>query len=359
MIIDLEKFVTAERPHWTELERMLNRLENEPDFEPDLDALRRLHYLYERASSDLARIATFSSEPEVHRYLENLVARAYGEIHETRQRAHRIRPVEWFMVTFPRTFRRRVGAFWLATALMLAGTVVGVAALLFEPDAKAMLMPRMFASHLGDPARRVAEEEQRVGSDRLSGRKTTFSAQLMRNNIQVSINALGLGLTYGIGTIIVLFYNGIILGLIGADYVQAGYGKFLAAWLLPHGSIEIPAILIASQAGLVLASALIGRGSRASLHERLRAASPDLATLIGGVAVLLVWAGFIEAFLSQYHEPVIRYEVKIAFGLVELGALIAFLSRAGIKPTKAELEESGMAPARSGAAGRPRTSLRA
>lgn len=350
MIIDLEKFVSAERPHWDELERLLNRLENEPDFVPDLAGLRRLHYLYERASSDLARIATFSAEPEVRRYLENLVARAYGEIHETRKKAHRLRPLEWLLVTFPRTFRRRARAFWLATSLMLAGTVVGAAALLFEPDAKAMLMPRMFANHLGDPAKRVAEEEKGGRSDQLSGRKTTFSAQLMRNNIQVSINALALGLTCGVGTIIVLFYNGIILGLVGADYVQAGFGRFLAAWLLPHGSIEIPAILIASQAGLVLAAALIGRGSRESLRERLRAAAPDLATLIGGVAVMLVWAGFIEAFLSQYHEPVLPYEVKIAFGLVELGALVAFLSRAGLKPTKEERAQLGTFPTADAAA---------
>jgi len=341
VIIDLEKFVTAERPYWNELERLLNRLENEPGFQPDLAQLRRLHYLYERTSSDLAKIATFSAEPETRRFLENLVARAYGEIHETRRRAHRLRPVEWFMVTFPRTFRRHARAFWLTLMITLAGTALGSFALMFDPDAKASVLPRMFANHLGDPAKRVAEEEKGAGSDRLRGEKARFSAQLMRNNIQVSINAMAFGLTYGIGTIIVLFYNGIILGLICTDYIVAGQGKFLAAWLLPHGSIEIPAILIAGQAGMVLASALIGRGSRASMRQRLRDAAPDLATLIGGVAVMLVWAGFVEAFLSQYHEPVIPYSIKIAFGLIELGVLWAFLARAGLKLTKEELAESG------------------
>jgi len=67
------------------------------------------------------------------------------------------------------------------------------------------------------------------------------------------------------------------------------------------------------------------------LRARLRDVSRDLATLIFGVAVLLVWAGFVEAFLSQYHEPFIPYEVKIAFGAVELVLLILFLSRSGLK----------------------------
>ena len=151
----------------------------------------------------------------------------------------------------------------------------------------------------------------------------------MRNNISVSIKALALGMTYGIGTIVVLFYNGVILGLISVDYVSAGYTKFLLAWLMPHGVIEIPAILIAGQAGLVLARALVGWGERTTFTARLRVVAPDLVTLIAGVSLMLIWAGFIEAFLSQYHRPVLPYEVKITFGCIELIVLVLFLSLAG------------------------------
>jgi uncharacterized membrane protein SpoIIM required for sporulation len=131
--------------------------------------------------------------------------------------------------------------------------------------------------------------------------------------------------------VIVLFYNGVVLGAVALDYVRAGQAKFLAGWLLPHGVVEIPAILIAGQAGLLLASALIGRERRGTVRTRLRALSPDLVTLIGGVAVMLIWAGVIESFLSQYHEPVIPYAAKIAFGVVELVLLGLFLGRSGGK----------------------------
>ena len=120
-----------------------------------------------------------------------------------------------------------------------------------------------------------------------------------------------------------------MLGAVAVDFVQAGQTKFLLGWLLPHGAIEIPAILIAGQAGLMLALALIGRGQRVPLRARLRAVSHDLVTLIFGVGLLLVWAGFVEAFLSQYHEPVIPYSAKIAFGLVELVLLFLFLAKSG------------------------------
>ena len=42
---------------------------------------------------------------------------------------------------------------------------------------------------------------------------------------------------------------------------------------------------------------------------------------------MLIWAGLIEAFFSQWHEPVMPYALKIAFGLVELTLLILFLSK--------------------------------
>jgi uncharacterized membrane protein SpoIIM required for sporulation len=328
VIIDLNKFVFAERPFWTELETILSRLERDPAFGLSLEQLRHFHYLYERASSDLGKIMTFSSEPEIRRYLENLVGRAYGEIHETREKHHRFSPWLWLVQTWPQTFRRHYKAFWLSVGITIAGVLFGGFAAAFDPDAKAAILPEMFSSHMGDPAERVAREERSINK-RLEGSKGTFSAQLMQNNILVSIKAMALGMTYGIGTIIVLFYNGVILGLICVDYVSAGYTKFLLGWLMPHGVIEIPAILIAGQAGLVLAKALVGWGQRVTIAGRLRSVAPDLVTLICGVALMLVWAGFIESFLSQYHEPVIPYAAKIAFGTVELILLILFLALSG------------------------------
>ena len=88
-----------------------------------------------------------------------------------------------------------------------------------------------------------------------------------------------------------LFYNGVILGAVALDYIPGGQTVFLLGWLLPHGVIEIPAILVGGQAGLVIAHALIGWGDRSSRAERLRHVSRDVVTLAGGVAVMLVWAG--------------------------------------------------------------------
>ncbi len=328
MIIDLQKFIKEERPYWSELEAVLDRFESKPDYRLKLKPLERFHYLYQRASADLAKISTFSAEPNTRLYLETLVGRAFGEIHETREKPHRLRPLHWFFTTFPQTFRKHIRAFWISLLAILVGAAFGGFTIIVDSSTKQILLP---FSHLqGDPSDRVKNEED-VETDRLKGAKTTFSSFLMTHNTKVAIFTLALGMTWGLGTLMMLFYNGVILGAVAVDYVLAGETTFLLGWLLPHGAIEIPAILLAGQAGIVLAGALIGWGKSISLRMRLRKISNDLVTLIIGVALMLVWAGIIEAFFSQYHEPVMPYYIKIAFGVFELIILALFLGRAGRK----------------------------
>lgn len=326
MIVHLEQFVAAERPFWEELADTLDRLDRDPAASLRLDEVRRLHYLYQRAAGDLAKVKTFASEPDLQHHLEALVARAYGEVHEVRHKDQRFSPRRWFFGTFPRTFRRHHRAFQLAVAITLLGSLFGAGALAFDPDSKPVLMP--FGHLLGDPSERVRMEEE-ADEDRLEGQRSAFSGMLMTHNTRVSITTMAFGLTYGAGTAILLFYNGVILGAVCFDYLQAGEGVFLTGWLLPHGSVEIPAIVLAGQCGLIIASALIGWRSRLPLRARLRAAAPDITTLIFGVAVLLVWAGIVEAFFSQYHEPHLPYWLKILFGSVQLVLLVAFLTLSG------------------------------
>jgi uncharacterized membrane protein SpoIIM required for sporulation len=325
MILDLPRFLTAERHYWDELNSVLNRIDDDPYQRLSLEEIARLQYLYQRSASALARLSTFSAEPNTREYLESLVARAYAAYHPNREAGARFRPVHW-LKTFPRVCRRRIRDFHFALGLTIFGVLFGSAALRFDPSAKPVLMP--FSALNESPAERVKREESER-RDRLAGVKGTFSAQLMTHNIHVALLTFALGASWGIGSSVLLFYNGVTLGAVAADYVHAGFAEFLLGWLLPHGVIEIPAILIAGQAGFVLASALIGYGTASARQERLRTARSDLVTLAAGAALMLVWAGIVEAFFSQYHYPVLPYSVKIAFGVVELSALTFYLRRAG------------------------------
>ncbi len=326
MIVNLEKFIAEERPRWQRLDAMLQRIANDPWAKIPLADARELELLYQRAAADLARLASYSAEPEARRYLENLVARGHAEIHGARAEGARFRPLRWLTHTFPQTFRRQSRAFVLTVVLTLAGAIFGGAALALDPEAKAVLMP--FDHLQGSPTERVAREREDQGRH-LDDHKASFSGHLMTHNTQVSLTAIALGMSWGVGTLILLFYNGITLGAVVIEYMLAGETTFMLGWLLPHGVIEIPAILVGGQAGFVLAGALLGRGKRERLSARLRSVMPDVVTLAAGTALMLVWAGIVEAFLSQYHEPVLPYWVKIAFGVIEFIALIWYLGGSG------------------------------
>jgi uncharacterized membrane protein SpoIIM required for sporulation len=338
MIIDLERFIDEEKKYWTELESTLDKLDRDSLKKMNLTEIKRFHYLYQRTSSDLARVMGFSAETEIRRYLESLVGQAYAEVHEVRKKPHRFSPIRWFFQVFPQTFRQHLRAFMFALAITAFGFAIGGIALSIDKEAKRVILPY---SHLQiDPAKRVAyEEEGGATKDRLKGKKATFSAILMTHNTRVSLFTFAMGLTWGIGTVILLFYNGIILGATAFDFVLAGESTFLLGWLLPHGAIEIPAILVAGQAGFILAGALIGWEQRISLRKRLRTVAPELVTLLCGLAVMLTIAGIVEAFFSQYHEPVIPYGAKIVFGTIELTALILFFGLSGKSKEKPHGED--------------------
>ncbi len=338
MIVSFEKFIAEEKPGWERLDALLRDLTEDPWRTLSLEEARELERLYQRAAADLARLASHAAEPEARRFLESLVARGHAEIHGARGKGGRLRPGLWFTQTLPQAFRRRLSAFMLAVALTVVGVIFGAAALAFDPSAKEVLMP---FEHLQEsPAERVAHELQEQGRE-LQNHKAGFSGMLMTHNIQVTLTAMALGMSWGVGTLVLLLYNGVVLGAVAIDYILAGQTPFLFGWLLPHGAVEIPAILVGGQAGFVLAGALLGRGQRERMAARLRAVMPDVVTLAFGASLMLIWAGFVEAFLSQYHEPVIPYAVKIAFGVLELILLNWYFFRVGRSAAAGERKAGG------------------
>lgn len=318
-----------EQPALEELEAILRRLEEDPALVLSVAEVERIDYLYHRAASALSKLASLPATEDVREHLAQVVARAHAELYDSRAVPHRFRPLHWFLAGFPSAVRRHGSPLALAIAITLVGAAFGAYALSTnQPDVKEILLP---FSHLqGGPTERVIHEE-RGASSAVAAHHSQFAAQLMVNNIRVSITAMAFGIFFGLGTLILLFYNGVILGAVVTDYLQAGQGVFLAGWLLPHGSIEIPAILIAGQAGFVLGAALLGWGNPIPMADRLRRVAPDLLSLMGGVAVMLVWAGMIESFLSQYHEPVVPYAAKIVFGVAQLVGLSLLLCLGGRK----------------------------
>ncbi len=345
MIINMRNFTEKGRPLWEELDGELAQLAGNPARRLTLSQARRLHYLYSRTCADLSEMRTYGVERDVCLYLEGVCARAYAELHSMdKRRVSRVNLWEWLSVTFPCTVRRHWTRLAVSAALTLLGAVIGASLLALDPPSKEVLLPY---SHLAiAPSERVAQEEKEA-RDPYEGRKFSGSAWYLTHNTRVSYTVLASGMTCGILTFLLLFSNGVLLGAVCYDYIAGGESLFLAGWLLPHGSVEIPGLLIAGQAGLIIAGALLGGETRQSLSMRLRAILPDIATLAAGIMLMMAWAGVIEAVFSQHHEPVMPYWLKVAFGSVQLVLLLWYFSFAGRKAMQhrcSEEHHSGQGP---------------
>lgn len=335
MILDLERFQAQARPRWSSLESLLAALEGRPDRRLSPVEAEQLQELYTQSAADLNRVTHGALAPELRQYLERLVARAYAELYYVPPTRSEIwQPRRWLRIftAFPEAFRRQSRYFALAVLITVFGCALGGLAVRYDPASVDVLLA---ADYLRNPGQRVQEEEQGQSRDLHSTQaEAVFSARLIRHNIEVAMLAAALGVTFGIGTALLLFENGVLLGAVAVRYTQQGFGLFMTAWLLPHAVFEIPSILVAGQAGFYLARILLRRREDRDVRQSMR----EWLVLIAGMAMMLVWAGMMEAFFSQHHAPVLPYWFKVAVGGAELLLLTAYLLLIGRRKTGGEAQ---------------------
>lgn len=125
---------------------------------------------------------------------------------------------------------------------------------------------------------------------------------IILNNGIIAFLAVFLGLVFGIFPFLVLFSNGIILGIM-AYFTTAltdfgtGSWRFFLTGILPHGIIEIPAIILSSAIGLHLGKTLFFRIIKKEGSVKLEL-NNALSFFIKILFPLLVLASAIEVFIT-------------------------------------------------------------
>lgn len=319
--MELVDFVDGRRPRWVDLERLLDKAEAEGLGKLSLDEARSLSRLYRGASSDLLWVRARASSADVTGYLNDLVGRAYALTYPGR-RARLSDMTAFVLRGFPALMRKEWKVYVASVLLFMAGFGFGWLGMVFDPDAAPYLVPDQHQDL--DPIKRAEREAKSDGED--IERQAAFSSFLFTHNISVAFFAFALGVTAGVGTAVLLFFNGLLLGALAWVYASKGMTGWFWAWILPHGIPEITAICIAGAAGLVLARGLV---APKGLQRRLavRQEGVTAVKLLFGTLLLFVLAGFIEGTISQIHPPRLSVEVKIGFALlVGLGVYAYLLS---------------------------------
>lgn len=321
---DVNRFVDERGPAWARLEQLLLRIERDGLRSLDLAGARELGHLYRAVSNDLLRARTELVNAAVVDYINDIVARAYAVIHASDQAPRGQKLRDFFLVDFPRTFRKEWRMVALAAAVMLLGATIGAGFVAVDRYALGALIPDDHQAFT--PSERVGREEQARG---VSGdTAVAFSGWLFTHNLEVSFFVFALGLTFGLGTLALLLYNGVPLGALAMQYHQDGQGMFFWAWILPHGVTELTEVCIAGGAGLIIARGLWLPGRRARGHALAEEAKLAASLVLGGMP-LLVLAGVIEGTISQMHAPVLPYAAKLVFAALVAVGLFTFLTQAG------------------------------
>jgi len=129
-----------------------------------------------------------------------------------------------------------------------------------------------------------------------------MASSIIANNIQVAFSAFALGVTAGIGTVVVLISNGLFFGAVVALFGQYHLAGWLLTFVAGHGVMELTAIFIAGGAGLLIAQALVAPGDL-TRRDALIVQGRLAVRLVGAATSLLVLAGTVEGFLSASDQP--------------------------------------------------------
>jgi uncharacterized membrane protein SpoIIM required for sporulation len=255
--------------------------------------LREMALLYRQIASDLSALRQEQSARNIEAQLNQLMQRAHEIVYSGRLRRFTdIR--KFFSQEYPQLFRRLLPFITASLALFLGGALLGSLLTLVRPQ---------FERRLLGPSMIDTIERHEMWTHSVTSMAPQSSSAIMTNNLSVTFAAFAAGITAGLGTIYMMGWNGILLGVVGTACHQAHMSVKLWSFVAPHGSLELPAIVIAGGAGLRLAWGLLFPGIYRRGHS-LSVGGAEAVRLVGGVIPMLVLAGILEGFFSPSSAPI-------------------------------------------------------
>jgi len=281
------RWIEKRKPYWSKLESLLNQSASGGLKSLSRSDLQELSLLYRQTAADLAAIREDRSSVHFSRYVNQLLVRAHNTIYSG-HRASTLKALSFFWTTYPAAFRRNLKHCALATLIFAIAGLVGAVLTYQNPDFKVKILgPEMVETI----------DRHEMWTHSIVGIKPLASSAIMTNNMSVGFMAFAFGITAGLGTVYMMAYNGLLIGVIGVACWLSGMSLQLWSFVAPHGVLELPAIFIAGGAGFRIAQGLLFPGVLPRRDSLARAGSEAVQLLLGTVPILII-AGTIEAFVS-------------------------------------------------------------
>jgi uncharacterized membrane protein SpoIIM required for sporulation len=324
--MDVKQWLSRQEPNWQRLIALLNRAEKQGMKRLSAPEVQELSSLYRKVSSDLSRARTHAVGAVVIEQLTNLTMRTYTQIYQGGRRQNWRDVLAFYQWGFPAVVRETFPYIAVSTAICLLGALIGWWFGWRDPAFLKMVIP----DHILD----LVQNKGQLWMSSIVGFEPTESSFIMRNNIRVTILAFAGGMTGGLCTTFVLWNNGLSIGAIATLVGKYHLAYPFWAFVLPHGSLELPAIFISGGAGLLLARAIVFPGQYRRV-DRLKLMGGKAIQLMFGVVPMLFAAGIIEGFFSP--SPVVPSSLKYLVGIVLFGLLVLYIC---YRPNHLEIKRS-------------------
>src|ERR1700761_3528400 len=304
-------WIEKRRPYWDRLSVLAAEYQRGGVRRVGRDELRELALLYRQVANDLSVVRQDGTAPSTAHMPNELLGRTHNIIYSTPERSY-LDLVRFLRNDYPRHFRRLLPYTLRAIALFASGLLLGA----ILTATRHGFMEAFLGPYMVETIR-----HHQMWTHSIVGMKPQESNRIMTNNLTVTFLTFAAGITAGLGTVWLIFFYGLLMGVIAIACQQAHMSRDLWSFVCPHGSLELPAIFIAGGAGLRLASGMLFPGPY-SRRNSIALAGREAVRLVAGIIPMLVIAGVIEGFFSPSGAPVM---LKFAVGVVLFTLLMLWL----------------------------------
>lgn len=277
-------FVKANISKWEEFESLIaTNAKKDPD---------QLADLFIQLTDDLSYAKTHYPKSDITVYLNNLATKVHQSIYRNKKESKN-RFVSFWKYELPEIFYEHRRQFFYAFLIFGLSVVVGAFSAANEDSFVRLI--------LGDAYINMTLENidsgEPMGVYGSMAQIDMFFA-ITFNNIRVSFLVFAAGIVLSIGSGILLFKNGIMLGSFQYFFFTKGLllQSVLTIWI--HGTIEIASIIIAGGAGILVGNSFLFPGTYSRLESLKMGASKGMKVIVGLIPFFIL-AGFLESYVTR------------------------------------------------------------
>jgi uncharacterized membrane protein SpoIIM required for sporulation len=251
--------------------------------------------LFSQITEDLSYSRTQYPKRSIRVYLNALAQRIYLKLHQRRSSGSRSF-LQFWKDDLPLALYQAKRELNISLIFFLAAMLIGVISSIHDPDFANVILGEGYV----EMTKENIENGDPMGVYKQSGELEMFLA-ITINNILVAFRTFVLGAFLGVGTLIIMLYNGIMVGTFQYFFIERGLlqESFLTIWM--HGALEISSIVIAGAAGLTMGRGLLYPGTLPRKQAFIIGARRAIKIMLGLVPLFII-AGFIEGFFTRLTE---------------------------------------------------------